>query len=263
MHNLLSWAHPGFSVFAGPPVDAAALATLESQCRYITRPALAMDALEKVDDGTLSLETPPDPRTSATQVALDPLEWIQRITAHIPDPASHCQRFYVTRHVSDSTAPIRTGVESSAPADKPTAPLPALPRPRPGTIPNSPGRPAAPGPGWSGKSSKPLPTARDTAGTHLSFRVTHPFHPWFGQQFSAIECRHGWRENRVYFRDRNGQSAALPIAWTSLAAPDPFLIASAGNARFRLQDLLELVDLIQRMRNAGPTSSSTGEGGDV
>jgi hypothetical protein len=94
MHNLLSWAHPGFSVFAGPPVDAAALASLESQGRYITRPALAMDALEKLDDGTLSLETPPDPRTGATRVVLDPLEWIHRITAHIPDPGSHCQRFY-------------------------------------------------------------------------------------------------------------------------------------------------------------------------
>jgi len=44
MHNLLSWVHPGFSVFAGPPVEAAALASLESQGRYITRPALAMDA---------------------------------------------------------------------------------------------------------------------------------------------------------------------------------------------------------------------------
>ena len=38
--NLLSWAHPGFSVFAGPAVDGAAAASLESQARYITRPAL-------------------------------------------------------------------------------------------------------------------------------------------------------------------------------------------------------------------------------
>ena len=94
MHNLLSWAHPGFSVFAGPPVAAAALASLESQGRYITRPALAMDALEKLEDGSLSLETPPDPRSGATRLVLDPHEWIHRITAHIPDPGSHCQRFY-------------------------------------------------------------------------------------------------------------------------------------------------------------------------
>jgi hypothetical protein len=29
MHNLLSWVHPGFSVFAGPIVDGAALTWLE------------------------------------------------------------------------------------------------------------------------------------------------------------------------------------------------------------------------------------------
>ena len=58
MHNLLSWVHPGFSVFAGPPADGAALASLESQGRYITRPALAMEALEKLADGRLTLETP-------------------------------------------------------------------------------------------------------------------------------------------------------------------------------------------------------------
>jgi hypothetical protein len=52
-----------------------------------------MDALEKLDDGNLTLETPPDPPTGGTRVALEPLEWIRRITAHIPDPGSHCQRF--------------------------------------------------------------------------------------------------------------------------------------------------------------------------
>jgi hypothetical protein len=65
MRNLLSWEHPGFSVFAGPAVDAAAITSLKAQGRYIPRPALAMDALEKLNDGRLSLETPPDPRTGA------------------------------------------------------------------------------------------------------------------------------------------------------------------------------------------------------
>jgi len=94
MQNLLSWVHPGFSVYAGAPVDAAESASMESQARYITRPVLAMDALEKHDDGRLVLKTPPDPRTGATSIELDPLEWIHRITSHIPDPARHCQRFY-------------------------------------------------------------------------------------------------------------------------------------------------------------------------
>jgi hypothetical protein len=94
MLNLLSWMHQGFSVFAGPPVAAAAWTSLESQARYITRPALAMDALEQLDDGTLALETPADPRTGVTRLALDPLEWIHRITSHIPDRGRHGQRYY-------------------------------------------------------------------------------------------------------------------------------------------------------------------------
>jgi hypothetical protein len=94
MQNLLSWVHPGFSVYAGPPVDAAAIASLESQARYITRPAVAMDSLQKLDDGCLVMDTPPDPRTGATSITLDPLEWIHRLTTHIPDPGRHCQRFY-------------------------------------------------------------------------------------------------------------------------------------------------------------------------
>ena len=94
MHNLLTWVHPGFSVYAGPPVNAAETASIESQARYITRPVLAMDALKKLDDGKLILETPPDTRTGATSMTLDPLEWIHRITSHIPDPGRHCQRFY-------------------------------------------------------------------------------------------------------------------------------------------------------------------------
>jgi hypothetical protein len=46
--------HPGFSDFAGSPVEAAASTSLESQTRYITCPALAMDALQKLQDGRAS-----------------------------------------------------------------------------------------------------------------------------------------------------------------------------------------------------------------
>jgi hypothetical protein len=69
MQNLLSWVHPGFSVFAGPPVEAAEIGVLESQARYITCPVLAMDALEKLDGGRLVLETLPDPRTGAINMS--------------------------------------------------------------------------------------------------------------------------------------------------------------------------------------------------
>jgi hypothetical protein len=53
-----------------------------------------MDALHKLQDGNLALETPQDPRTGVTRLSLDPLEWIHRISAHIPDPGRHGQRCY-------------------------------------------------------------------------------------------------------------------------------------------------------------------------
>ena len=73
MQNLLSWIHPGFSVDGGPPVDAAEIAALESQARYVTRPALGMDALRHLDDGSLVMETPPDPGTGV-EIRIIPAE---------------------------------------------------------------------------------------------------------------------------------------------------------------------------------------------
>ncbi len=119
MHNLLSWVHPGFSVFASPPVDGDAVTALESQGRYITRPALAMDALRKLDDGNLALETPPDPRTGATLMVLDPLEWIHRITTHIPDPRRHCQRFYGAYSNRGRVARVRAEGDGDEAAETP------------------------------------------------------------------------------------------------------------------------------------------------
>jgi hypothetical protein len=57
-------------VYAEPPVNAAETASIESHARYITRPALAMDALKKLDNGNLILEMPPDPRMGATYMDL-------------------------------------------------------------------------------------------------------------------------------------------------------------------------------------------------
>jgi hypothetical protein len=89
------------------------LTSLESQARYITRPALAMDALQKLEDGRLAIETPPDPRTGATSIALDPLAWIHRITAHIPDPGRQGQRFYGAYSNRARVIPSSAGVDSA------------------------------------------------------------------------------------------------------------------------------------------------------
>jgi hypothetical protein len=55
---------------------------------------MAMDALEQRRDGAFAMETAPEPRSGATVVVPDPLEWIHRLTAHIPDPGQHTLRSF-------------------------------------------------------------------------------------------------------------------------------------------------------------------------
>jgi len=55
-------------------------------------------------------------------------------------------------------------------------------------------------------------------------------------------------EDRVFYRNPGGDMRFLPTRWTSLAAPDPFVIAAAGKAYFRLEDLIRLAEQIKELR---------------
>jgi len=93
MENLLSWLHPGFSVFAGEPLSPRDPEQLERLARYITRPPLAADSIRR-HEGSIEITTRPDPRTGSTHRLFDPLDWIHAVTAHIPDRGRHCVRYY-------------------------------------------------------------------------------------------------------------------------------------------------------------------------
>jgi hypothetical protein len=87
-----------------------------------------------------------------------------------------------------------------------------------------------------------------TLGASQTFRVTHPFHPLSGREFTLVVYRHDWRGHRVHFHGDTGRLASLPAEWTSLFPVDPFVAVSAGRSPFRAQDLLELSQLIARIR---------------
>ncbi len=90
-----------------------------------------------------------------------------------------------------------------------------------------------------------LSTTPNYVDGELVFTVTHPFHPLSGRQFTLLAQRHTWGEPRVFFHDpATGLIRSLPIVWTDLAPPDPFVLLAAGRAILRLTDLQALMRLL-------------------
>ena len=82
----------------------------------------------------------------------------------------------------------------------------------------------------------------------MAFTVTHPFHPLNGRTFDLLEIKLCWGEMRVYWLDEAGGVRRIPLCWTSLETPDPFVAVSAGRSAFRVLDLLALSDLVASLR---------------
>jgi hypothetical protein len=80
-------------------------------------------------------------------------------------------------------------------------------------------------------------------------RVTHRFHPLFGQDFEFVVHRHNWAEDRVYCRDQDGRLFSLPAGWTDVIADDPFVVIAAGRCPFTLDGLLTLASLIDGLHS--------------
>ena len=78
--------------------------------------------------------------------------------------------------------------------------------------------------------------------------MTHPFHPWWGREFVFVAARQTWGEDRVFFLDEQGTQRSLPAGWTDAVAPDVFVAMAAGRCPFRVEDLVGLAELIDRLR---------------
>ena len=53
---------------------------------------------------------------------------------------------------------------------------------------------------------------------------------------------------RAGLASREGRLVSLPAAWTSVSAPDPFVVIAAGRSAFRVPDLLELARLLASLQ---------------
>ncbi|WP_245671789.1 DUF5372 family protein, partial [Nocardia amamiensis] len=96
---------------------------------------------------------------------------------------------------------------------------------------------------WTTSSTTPSPDDQVPKA-----RVTHRFHPLFGREFEFVEHRFNWGEDRVSLRDEHGVVFSLPAGWTDVVAVDPFVVIAEGRCPFTTTGLLELAELIDRIR---------------
>ena len=93
--RLLSFGHGGgFSAYGRHLILHEEPARLAHMARYAVRPPVAMDRVHESEDGQVVLEIPPDHRSGATTLSLDPLEWMRRITNQIPAKGTHLVRYF-------------------------------------------------------------------------------------------------------------------------------------------------------------------------
>jgi hypothetical protein len=79
-----------------------------------------------------------------------------------------------------------------------------------------------------------LTTAPHGVDSTQRFRILHPYHPLFGQEFDLVIYRHNWREKRVYFNHPEGRLVSVPTHWTDLVSEDPWVVIAAGRSYFRV-----------------------------
>jgi len=91
--QLLSW-RGGFSVYSRHLILNEEPARLAHMARYAVRAPAVTDRVTATDDGRALLEIPPDPRSGATTLVLEPLEWVRRITNQVPASKAHMVRYY-------------------------------------------------------------------------------------------------------------------------------------------------------------------------
>ena len=75
-------------------------------------------------------------------------------------------------------------------------------------------------------------------------RITHPFHPLRGKSFRFVVSKRLWGEDRVTVQLPDGSVCSVPVSWTDLLPPDPYLIFGGGRSLFRVEDLVALAHLI-------------------
>ena len=79
-------------------------------------------------------------------------------------------------------------------------------------------------------------------------RITHPFHPKSGHEYTVRYVYPVLGRMFVCYENGHGRGIAIRVQWTSLVAPDPFVVFAQGRSLFRPKDLLDLVGVVKSLR---------------
>ena len=89
-------------------------------------------------------------------------------------------------------------------------------------------------------------------------RVTHPFHPFSGQQFACLGERYNRYGRRLLLQIDDKTICSVPPQWTDLLAQDPEIVLGERRALFRAADLVELARLVEWLGRRGVREASDG-----
>src|SRR3989442_8367863 len=84
----------GFSVHANVSLPAHQRAKLENLCRYMLRPPLAVERLERLPGGRLAYRMKPPWRDGTTHVTMSDGELLEKLAALVPAPRFHLARYF-------------------------------------------------------------------------------------------------------------------------------------------------------------------------
>jgi len=84
----------GFSLHAGVAIGANDRAGLERICRYMGRPAVASERLERLSDGRFLYRLRHRWRDGTSALVFEPREFLARLAAQVPPPRAHQVRYH-------------------------------------------------------------------------------------------------------------------------------------------------------------------------
>ena len=111
----------GFSVHANVSLRAHQRAKLENLCRYMLRPPLAVERLERLASGRLAYRMKTPWRDGTTHVILSDSELLEKLSALVPAPRFHLVRYFgilaSAAKLRPSIVPVPPPASTAAPAD--------------------------------------------------------------------------------------------------------------------------------------------------